>query len=143
MAGIHQFGKIIVRPKAGIYGIIIQKVVFMVLASSEDRVQVDGVEADICNIIKIFNDSPDRTAQLTLDLNIPPSLFCRLSGNLPPSGSEAVRKNIIDNRILNPFWRRYDICPVIEGQLKIFRPVIDQIFFETVPIIIGPVIIRF
>ena len=118
---ICQLHKIFIGSQRRVYIVIIDNVVLMVLAGAEDRVQVDAVKSKLLNVLQIFRNATDRTPE-PRDMGI--ALFIgklkALARNMTLSVGEAVRKDIIYHRILEPFRHLQNLRAENIGILVIF-----------------------
>ena len=119
MAVLHQFSELFIRTKAGIDMIVVQKVIFMIFPCCKDRVDINGIDTKLRQIIYVFCDPLYSSSKLSMNLFLSIVLLCFHSADKTMPGGKAVRKNIIDHGILYPLRRRHDICPVIKRKLVI------------------------
>ena len=135
MAVLHQFPELFICTKAGIDMIVIHQVIFMIFPCCKDRIDINGIDTKLRQIIYVFCDPLYSSSKLSMNLFLSIVLLRFHSADKTVPGGEAVRKNIIDHGILYPLRRRHDICPVIKRKLVILRSVIHRFFGKPIPII--------
>ena len=135
VTALHQLLKLLVRTKAGINMKIVQKIIFMVFPCGKDRIDINGIDTKLCQIIYVFRDPLYGSSKPSMNRFLSIILLCLLPADITSSGGKAVRENIVDHGILNPLWRCHDIRPVIKGKLIILGPVIHRLFGKSVAIV--------
>ena len=137
MEGVHQLFKIIICSKAWVNVKIIQQIIFMIFACCKYRINVDGIDAKVFQVIHIFGNALKTASQLSPYHISFKGGFCWPAADIHFSCSKAVRKNVVNNGILRPLRWSYDVCSVIKGKLVIFGAVIHQFCTEAVSVIIN------
>ena len=107
----------------------------MILPGCENGVYVDAVDAQILQIIHIFRNAPESSAQPAFDGLTIVVHFGGFQRNIVMRGGEAVRENVIDHRVMYPIRHPGNIRPVVKRKLKILGAIVHQMIGKNIAVV--------